>query len=51
MCEVMLTICFNHLHAYEICKGDEPEYVVCSQTELADQFYLSIQFLVKTLYP
>ena len=42
VCEVMFSICFNHhFHAYEVHKGDEPEYVVCCQTELADHYILS----------
>lgn len=42
VCEVMFTICFNHhFHAYEVCKIDEPEYVVCEQKELSDHYVLS----------
>ena len=42
VCEVMFTICFSyHFHAYEVQNADDPEYVVCQQTELFDHYVLS----------
>ena len=38
----MFTICFSyHFHAYEVQNADDPEYVVCQQTELFDHYVLS----------
>ena len=42
VCEVPFTVCFNrHFYTYEIYRDAQPEYVLCSHSDLADPYVLS----------